>query len=114
MLTIYHNPRCRKSREALNLIKESGNEVAIVEYLKSPLSVEELKRLVEKLDIPVTNLLRKGESVFKEKYKGRDLDDDEWFIAMAENPILIERPIIEKDGKAVLGRPPQNVLDLID
>ena len=113
MLTIYHNPRCRKSRETLKLIQESGNEVSIVEYLKKPPSERELRQLVEKLGLPVEYLIRTSEKVFIENYKGESLDSQAWFKILSDNPILIERPIVVKGDKAVLGRPPMNVNKLL-
>ncbi|UII32007.1 arsenate reductase (glutaredoxin) [Fulvivirga ulvae] len=113
MLTIYHNPRCRKSRETLNIIEDSGAMVEVVEYLKTPPAKGDLKRIVEKLGIKPEDLIRKGETVYKEKYKGKSLTDDEWIDAMEENPILIERPIVVKGDTAVIGRPPENVKDLL-
>ena len=113
MLTIYHNPRCSKSRETLQLIQEKGAEVAVVEYLKEIPTPAELRDLLEKLGISAEQLLRKGEAVYKEEYKGKEMTEEEWVLAMVENPKLIERPIIVKGNKAVLGRPPQNVLELL-
>ena len=112
-MKIYHNPRCRKSRETLEIIQNSGAETEIIEYLKNPFNEAELKDLVGKLGIEAKDLLRKGENIFKEKYKGKDLSEDQWIKAMAENPILIERPIVVKGDKAVLGRPPENVKNLL-
>jgi arsenate reductase len=113
MLTIYHNPRCRKSRETLNFIKDAGHEVEIIEYLKDPPSEEDLRHVVKKLGISVSDLLRKNEAVFKEKYKGQEINEDDWYKILSENPILIERPIVVKDGDAILGRPPENVLKFL-
>ena len=113
MLTIYHNPRCRKSRETLALIEESGIDVKIIEYLKDVPSAEELKDLINKLGISAEKLLRKNEAIFKEQFKGKDLSEDEWIQAMIEHPKLIERPIVVKGSKAVLGRPPEHVKELL-
>lgn len=109
MITIYHNPRCRKSRETLTLIQESGEDFEIVEYLKSPLSKQELKALLKKLRMQPIELLRKGEPIWKEKYKGKTLEEDQILQAMAEHPKLMERPVVVKGETAVLGRPPENV-----
>ena len=111
-MKIYHNPRCRKSRETLELIREKNVEPEIIEYLKDIPSKEELKGLISLLGISAEQLLRKNEAVFKEKYKGKSLSDDEWIEAMIANPKLIERPVVVSGKKAVLGRPPENVLDL--
>lgn len=111
-MKIYHNPRCSKSRQTLALINEHQVDVEIVEYLKNIPTEKELTGLIEKLGITPKQLVRKGESVFKENYKGKNLTDKEWIKAMIEHPKLIERPIVVKDNKAVLGRPPENILDL--
>ncbi|MBL6445051.1 arsenate reductase (glutaredoxin) [Fulvivirga sp. 29W222] len=113
MLTIYHNPRCRKSRETLGIIESSGAMMEVVEYLKTPPTKGELKQIIEKLGIKPEGLIRKGEAIYKEKYKGKSLTDDEWIEAMEGNPILIERPIVVKGDKAVIGRPPENVKELL-
>ena len=109
MLTIYHNPRCRKSRETLALIENAGVEVEIVEYLKEIPTAAEIKSILKKLGIRAEQLLRKNEAVFKENYKGKNLQEDEWIQAMVDNPKLIERPIVIQGEKAILGRPPENV-----
>ncbi|QSE96874.1 arsenate reductase (glutaredoxin) [Fulvivirga lutea] len=111
--TIYHNPRCGKSRNTLKILEEKNVENNVVEYLKTPPTFGELKSVVKKLKIKPEELLRKGESVFKENYKGKSLSDDEWIRAMVDNPILIERPIVIVGDKAVIGRPPENVLEII-
>ena len=112
MATIYHNPRCRKSRETLALLEENGIQVDVVEYLKDVPSAKELKGLLKKLSMKPEQLLRKGEAIFKEQFKGRTLTDDEWIEAMIAYPKLIERPIVVQGNKAALGRPPEQVLDL--
>lgn len=113
MLTIYHNPRCGKSRQTLNIIKEAGAEVNIVEYLKDIPTADELKALLDKLNLQAEDILRKGEAVFKEQYKGQTHTNDEWVDIMIAHPKLIERPIVVKGDKAVLGRPPENVEALL-
>lgn len=112
-LKIYHNPRCSKSRQTLALIEEKGAEVEIIEYLKDIPTKKELTAILKKLKLTPGQILRKGEPVFKEKFKGKELSDDQWLDAMIEYPKLIERPIVIKDNKAVLGRPPENVLELL-
>lgn len=112
-MKIYHNPRCRKSRETLQIIEDAGANVEIVKYLEDVPTTAELKDLISKLGIPAEKLLRKGEAIFKENYKGKSLSEDEWIEAMIQNPKLIERPIVVKGDKAVLGRPPQNVEELL-
>ena len=112
-MIIYHNTRCRKSRETLEIIRNKGIEPDIVEYLKEPLTVDQLKDLVQKLGINASDLLRKGEAIYKEEFKGKDLSEEEWLYAMAEHPVLMERPVVVKGDKAVLGRPPENVNNLL-
>lgn len=113
MITIYHNPRCRKSRETLQLLNDNGVEPKIVLYLEDTPSQKQLIEVIKKLDIRPYDLLRRSEAVFKEKYKGKELSDKEWIKAMIENPKLIERPIVIKEKEAVIGRPPENVLSLL-
>ena len=112
-MKIYHNPRCSKSRQTLALLKEKGVEPEVVLYLDTVPTNDELKILIAKLQIRPIQLVRKGEAVWKEKFKGKELSDDEIIAAMISNPKLIERPIVVKDNKAVLGRPPENALELI-
>lgn len=112
-MKIYHNPRCTKSRQTLALLQENGVEPQVVEYLKELLSVEELKELISLLGITPLELVRKNEIIWKEQFKGKELSDDEVIQAMVKNPKLIERPIVVKQKKAALGRPPENVLQLI-
>ncbi len=112
-MKIYHNPRCSKSRQTLNLLKEQGVEPEVVLYLNTPPTREELQTLVQQLNIKPSQLLRKGEKIYKEQFKGKDIAEAEWIEIMIANPKLIERPIVVKNGKAVLGRPPENVLSLL-
>lgn len=113
MLTIYHNPRCGKSRQTLKIIHDSGQDAHVIEYLKASPDFDTLKGLCEKLGMAPEKLIRKGETIYKEKYKGQSLTDEEWIQAMVEHPILIERPIVVKNKKAILGRPPENVEALL-
>ncbi len=112
-MEIYHNPRCGKSRNTLKLIQEAGIEPDIRLYLEATPTEAELKAVLKKLGIQAQDLLRKGEKIFKEEYKGKDLSESEWIKAMVANPILIERPIVIKGDKAILGRPPENVNELL-
>ena len=112
-MKIYHNPRCSKSRKTLALLQENGVEPDVVLYLDNIPTVDELRELLAKLGIGPMQLIRKGEAVWKEKYKGKQLSDDQVIEAMIANPKLIERPIVVKDQSAVLGRPPENVIELI-
>ena len=112
-MVIYHNPACSKSIRTLALIQASGLRPRIVDYLQHPPSIAELKTIVEKLDIAPAALVRTGEAVFQEKYLGKELSDAEWLAAMVADPILIERPIVVRGPLAVLGRPPENVRQLL-
>jgi arsenate reductase len=109
--TIYHNPRCATSRKALALLRERGIEPRIVEYLKTPPGAAELKRLVKMLGIPAAGLLRRREPEYK-RLKLEGADDARAIAAMAEHPILIERPVVIKGQRAVLARPPARLLEL--
>ena len=113
MITIYHNPRCKKSREGLEVLKNSGKEFEVRQYLKDPLSEEELEKLLKKLEIMPIDLVRTNEKIWKEEYKGEDLGDDQIIKAMVQNPKLIERPIVETEQKAVVGRPASNIEEII-
>lgn len=108
-MKILHNPRCRKSREALAMLEDTGKHPQVVEYLKTPPTKSELKDILRKLGIPALDLIRKGETLYKEKYKGRQHTEEEWIEIMAANPILIERPVVISGDKAVLARPPEKV-----
>jgi len=112
MTRIFHNPRCGKSRQTLNLLEEKGEMITIVEYLKTVPSKEELADIVNMLGIKPLDLIRKKEAEFAE-FKGKDLSDEVWIDVMVSHPKLIERPIVIKDGKAAIGRPPENVLEIL-
>ncbi|TVR37291.1 MAG: arsenate reductase (glutaredoxin) [Cryomorphaceae bacterium] len=112
-IEIYHNPRCRKSREALEILKEAGHEPAIRLYLDETPDVDTFKKLLARLNMRPEALLRKGEAVYKEKFRGKDFNDDEWIDIMLENPKLIERPIVIRGNKAVVGRPPERVKEIL-
>jgi len=112
-MKIYHNPRCSKSRQTLALLQENGVEPEVVLYLENIPTTEELKDLLSKLKITPMQLIRKGEKDWKENYKGKELSDAQLIEAMIAHPKLIERPIVVKDTKAVLGRPPENALELL-
>jgi len=112
-MIIYHNPRCRKSRETLAIIKNQGVNPDIVEYLNNPLNKDELKEILGKLEMKASEIIRKGEAIFKEKFKGKELNEDEWIQAIIDYPKLMERPIVVEGKKAVLGRPPENVNEIL-
>ncbi len=113
MIKIYHNPRCRKSREGLELLEKSGKEFEVIKYLDDTPSVEELKTLIQHLDIAPEDLVRKNEPIWKEKYRGKNLSEDDIVEAMVQHPKLIERPIVVNGTKAVVGRPPENILSIL-
>tara|TARA_B100000787_G_scaffold170262_1_gene165377 strand:- start:2820 stop:3161 length:342 start_codon:yes stop_codon:yes gene_type:complete len=113
MLKIYHNPRCRKSREGLQILQENGQKFKIIEYLKDPLTFEELKFIVKLLAITPIELVRKNETIWKDNYKGKVLNNDEIISVMIENPKLIERPIVINKQKGILGRPPEKIKQLL-
>ena len=113
-VTIYHNPRCSKSRQALQLLQERNIQPRVIEYLKNPPGRTELKRILDLLDITPRDLMRRKEP----EYRALGLDDDslsdrQLIDAMVEHPLLIERPIVLANGKAALGRPPEKVLEII-
>ena len=112
-MKIYHNPRCSKSRDSYNLLTERGDEFETVEYLKNPLTKKELKDIIKKLGISAEELIRKGEGDFKTNFKGKFLSESEWIDAMIQYPKLIERPIVVRGDKAVIGRPIEKVIELI-
>lgn len=112
-MKMYHNPRCRKSRETLALLQEHNQDPEIILYIEDTPTEDELKAVIKKLGITPVQLLRKGEKIFKEEFKGKELTDSQWIKAMIQYPKLIERPIVIKGKKAMLGRPPENVLELL-
>lgn len=113
-VTIYHNPRCSKSRQTLKLLQDKGVEPRIVEYLQTPPDAETLRRLIALLGISPRDLLRRKEAPYKElNLADPEKSDEEIIAAMTLHPILIERPIVVKDERAALGRPPEQVLDIL-
>lgn len=111
-MQIYHNPRCGKSRKALELLNDNGASPEIVLYMNEGVDKKILKSLIKKMKINPVDLVRKNEKLYKEEYKGKELSDDEWISVMSENPRLMERPIIVTEDKVLVGRPPELVLDL--
>ena len=108
-----HNPRCSKSRAALELVQEAGVELPVREYLQDPLSLDELRRLVQLLDVRPIEIARRGEPQFQALGLGDTTPDDDVLRALAEHPILIERPIVVRGGRAVVGRPTEKVHELL-
>ncbi|WP_242132312.1 arsenate reductase (glutaredoxin) [Aestuariivivens marinum] len=113
MITIYHNPRCTKSRQGLEIVENSGKPFQIIKYLDEKLSTNQLNIIVKALGIKPIELVRKNEAIWKENFKGKDLTDIEIINAMVANPKLIERPIVINGNKAVIGRPPERILSII-
>lgn len=112
-VTIMHNPRCSKSRQTLSLLREKGVEPKIVEYLETPPNADEFKAILSKLGVGPRDVIRRGESIYKElELADPDLSDEALVTAMVANPILIERPIVVNGDKAAIGRPPENVLEI--
>ena len=113
-VTIYHNPRCSKSRQTLELLQSRGIEPEIIEYLKTPPSKSRLKEILKLLDLEPRDLMRKNEDDYKKaKLDNPKLGKDDLIAAMVKYPILIERPIVLANGKAALGRPPEKVLEIL-
>ncbi|WP_422091522.1 arsenate reductase (glutaredoxin) [Tenacibaculum ovolyticum] len=113
MIKIYHNNRCSKSRCGLEILENSGKEFEVVKYLENIPTENELKEIINLLNITPIQLVRKNEKIWKEEFKGKELSDSDVIKAMVDNPKLIERPIIINDNKAVIGRPPENILEII-
>ena len=113
-VTIYHNPRCSKSRQTLELLRQQGQEPKIVEYQKNPPNKDELNEILTLLGLEPRELMRKKEEPYKANHlDAPDLSADQLVTAMIEHPILIERPIVLANGKAAIGRPPEKVLEII-
>jgi len=113
-IKIFHNPRCSKSRQTLQLLEDNNVQPEIIEYLKQAPSKTELESVLTLLGMSPRELMRKGEAAYKELNLADDgLTNDQLVVAMLENPILIERPIVLANGKAAIGRPPESVLDII-
>ncbi|PTW51048.1 arsenate reductase (glutaredoxin) [Rhodovulum kholense] len=113
-IVIWHNPRCSKSREALRLLEEKGAEPTVRRYLDVPPTEKELRETLDMLGGPAIDMMRTGEDVFSDLDLTKDAPDEVLIAAMAAHPRLIERPIAMADGRAVLGRPPERVLDLLE
>ncbi|MFC4721999.1 arsenate reductase (glutaredoxin) [Geojedonia litorea] len=113
MIEIYHNPRCSKSREGLQLLEDSNKDFKIIKYLDEELTKKDLKHIISLLGIKPIELVRTNEAIWKTKYKSKKLSDTQVIEALVENPRLIERPIIINGGKAVIGRPSAKILDII-
>ena len=113
MLKIYHNPRCRKSREGLKYLQEKKVDVQIVDYIRNSISAEDLKNILMKLNKKPADIIRTQEAYFKKELKGKNFTDEEWIRILVENPQLIQRPIVVGKYKAVIAQPPEIVQELI-
>jgi arsenate reductase (glutaredoxin) len=113
MIKIYHNPRCSKSREGLQIVENSNIAYEITKYLDNQLSEKELTQIIRLLNIPPLNLVRKNEKIWKEHFKGKEFTDQELIKILANHPKLIERPIVVHNNKAVIGRPPSTILSIL-
>lgn len=113
MITIYHNPRCRKSREALEILSQSQKKFDIVEYLKNPLSEIEIESIISLLKIKAEDLVRKNEAEWKDNFKGKSMSHNEIIKAMVEYPKLMERPVVVSGENAVIARPPERILEVL-
>jgi arsenate reductase len=113
MIKIYHNNRCRKSREGLQILEDSGKPFEVVKYLEDIPTKAELKQILELLKISPLELVRKNEAIWKEQFKNKDLSDDELISAMVKYPKLIERPIVTNGNNAVIGRPPIKIAEIL-
>jgi arsenate reductase len=113
MIKIYHNSRCGKSRTAMQILQEKEIEFEVIEYLKTPLNQNQIKALLKKLGMNAMDLIRKNEELYKTNFKDLQLSEKDWIKVLAENPILIERPIIENNERAIIARPPELVEEFI-
>ncbi len=111
-MEIWHNPRCSKSRQTLAILQEKSVDFEVIEYLKSPPTQKRLREVAKKLDVQLRDMMRKNEALYKELHLAES-DDADLIKAMAENPVLIERPIVINNDQAIIGRPPENVLQLL-
>ena len=114
MTKIYHNPRCAKSREALKLLEEKGIKAEVVKYMETPLTPAELEDVLTALEMDPEELIRKGEKIWKEEYADKELEREEFLLAMIEHPQLMERPIVEHGKKAVVARPSTRINELFN
>lgn len=112
-IRVYHNNRCKISRQGLEYVQAKAGTVTIIDYMKNPFSVDDMKQLLMKLNMKPHDLIRTNEAIYKEKFKNKNFNDDEWIKIMLEYPNLIQRPIIETTYKAVVARPAELMDDLL-
>jgi arsenate reductase len=113
ILKVYHNTRCSKSRDVCTILEKNKIKTEVIEYLKTPPTEKEIKELLKMLGMKAEDLVRKGEPIYKDKFASKKLTEAQWIKTMSANPILIERPIIVKGNKAIIGRPPERVLEFL-
>jgi arsenate reductase (glutaredoxin) len=114
MLKVYFKPNCATCRTALSLLKKNTEEeMELIEYLVETPTQKEIKEILKMLGMKAEDLVRKKEHLYKEKYEGKKISNAEWIKILVKNPILIERPIVVKDGKALIGRPPEKILEIL-
>ena len=113
MIKIYHNNRCQKSRLGVKFLEKNKLDFEIINYINDPLNIDEIKFLLKKLKIKPIELIRKNELIWKTNYKNKKLSDEEIVMAMVDNPILIERPIIVNGDKAIIGRPTEKISEVV-
>lgn len=113
MIKIYHNNRCQKSRLGVKFLEKNKLDFEIINYINDPLNMDEIKFLLKKLKIKPIELIRKNELIWKNNYKNKKLSDEEIVMAMVDNPILIERPIIVNGDKAIIGRPTEKISEVV-
>lgn len=112
-MKIYHNPRCRKSREGIKYLESKKINFEVIDYIKNNLSLEQIRNILKKLQLKPIEIVRKNEAIWKEKYKGKDFTDDQLIEILSNEPKLIERPIIVSEKLAVIGRPTENIDKLL-
>ena len=113
MIKIYHNPRCTKSRQALQLLEEKGVAHQVVKYMDEPLTPNEMKNVLRHLDMPAADLIRRNEQIWKDEFRDKEMEEEELILAMIEYPKLMERPIVDNGDRAVVGRPTEKVLEVL-
>ena len=113
MVKIYHNPRCKKSRAGLQYLKDKNVEFEVVEYLKDPLSRDELKDILVKMNKKPADIIRTQEEIYRKNFRGREFTDDEWVAILLEHPRMIQRPLVVKAYKALLGDPAENIENIL-
>jgi arsenate reductase (glutaredoxin) len=113
MLKIYHNPRCAKSREGLNYLMQHGYEFEVINYIDSPIGIEQLKTILMKLNLKPLQIIRIQEEMYRKELKGKAFSDDEWIGIIVQNPRLLQRPIVESKYKAVIAVPPEKIQELV-